>query len=86
MSLPLPESDRRTLASILMDESGELTPETLESAFATLRERRLKLRRAELLAELVTAERKGDAATLARLAGEKMQLDREIQAMQQVGD
>ncbi len=86
MTLSLPETDRRTLASILMEESGELTPETLENAFATLRERRLKLRRSELLAELATAERKGDSATLARLAMEKMQIDRQIQGLQQAGD
>ncbi len=86
MTLPLAASDRRNLATILMGETGELTPETLESAFSTLRERRLKLRRTELLAELMTAERKGDAATLTRLTVEKMALDREIQAMQRAGD
>jgi DNA primase len=82
MSLPLTESDRRTLAAILMDESQELTPETLENAFATLRERRLRHRRSELLLQLAAAERKGDSASLARLTMEKMQLDREIKAME----
>ncbi len=86
MSLPLAEADRRTLATILLQESEELSPEGIENAFATLRERRLKLRRTELLTELVSAERKGDSATLTRLTVEKMQLDRQIQAMQDAGD
>jgi DNA primase len=82
MSLPMSDGDRRTLATILMDEGQELTPETLENAFATQRERRLRSRRSELLMQLTAAERKGDSASLARLTMEKMQLDREIKAME----
>jgi DNA primase len=81
MSLALPENDRRTLATILMNETEELSPEAIESAFASLREKRLKSRRSELLSELLAAERKGDAANLTRLTVEKMQLDRQIQEM-----
>lgn len=83
MSLPLSESDRRTLATILMDELEELTPEGIENAFATLRERRLKQQRSELVIQIAAAERKGDSEALARLTMEKMQLDREIKAMEE---
>jgi DNA primase len=86
MSLTLSEGDRRILATTLMQETEELTPEAIEGAFASLRERRLKSRRDQLLSELVAAERKGDAASLSRLTMEKMQLDRELQEMQNAGD
>ena len=86
MSLNLSEGDRRILATTLMQETEELTPEAIESAFASLRERRLKSRRDQLLSELVAAERKGDAASLSRLTMEKMQLDRQLHEMQNAGD
>ena len=86
MSLPMPEGDRRILATILMQETEELTPEAIESAFASLRERRLRSRRDQLLSELVAAERKGDRGTLSRLTMEKMQLDRQLMEMQNAGD
>lgn len=85
MSLAMSETDRRTLATILMDEIEALTPEALEDAFATLRLKKLKQRRAELLNELVAAERKQDSASMARLTVEKMQLDREIHAAENGG-
>jgi len=86
MTLTLSEGDRRILATTLMQETEELTPEAIEGAFASLRERRLKSRRDQLLSELVAAERKGDAASLSRLTMEKMQLGRELQEMQNAGD
>ena len=82
MSLPLGDSDKRTLATILMDDTEQLTPEGLEGAFATLRVRRMKARQSELVIEIAAAERKGDAATMARLTMGKMQLDREIKALE----
>jgi DNA primase len=86
MSLPIPEGDRRILATILMHETEELTPEAIESAVVSLRERRLRSRRDQLLSELVAAERKGDSATLSRLTMEKMQLDRQLIDLQNAGD
>jgi DNA primase len=82
MTLPMSESDRRTLAKVLMDDAEELTPEGIENAFASLRLRKLKSRRADVLQELVNAERKGDSAAVGRLTMEKMQLDREIRALE----
>ncbi len=81
MALPLAENERRTLATILMDETEQLTPEAIEGAFATLRLRRMKARRGELVIEIASAERKGDAAALGRLTIEKIKLDREIKAL-----
>lgn len=82
MSLPLSEGDRRTLATILMDDTEELTPEAIESAFASLRLKRLKSRRTELLNELVSADRKADSTAVGRLTMEKMQLDRQIKELE----
>ena len=82
MSLAMPEEDRRLLAIILMQENEELTPESIEGAFASLRLRRLKARRGEMLHDLVAAERKGDAAAVTRLTVEKMQIDREIRNLE----
>ena len=82
MSLPMSESERRTLATILMDDTEELTPEAIESAFASLRLRRLKARRAEVLGELVAADRKGDPGAVGQLTVEKMRLDKEIKDLE----
>src|SRR5438045_3377245 len=42
MSMPLEGSDRQLLASVLMDEREELTPELLEEAIRSLRRRVLR--------------------------------------------
>ncbi|ABF43297.1 DNA primase [Candidatus Koribacter versatilis Ellin345] len=81
MTLPLGEGDRRTLATILMGDTETLTPEAMEGAFASLRLRRMKARRSDLVVEITAAERKGDSAALGRLSLEKMQLDREIREL-----
>lgn len=85
MTAPMSDSDRRMLATILMDETEDLTPEAIEDAVADLRLRHLKSRRAELLHELTAAERKSDSAGVARLTMEKMQLDREIREFENAG-
>ncbi len=82
MSLPLDDADRRLLASVLMEEAEDLSPEALEDAFSAIRERQLERQRRELLAELASAERKGDTGAVARLAMEKIRLDRAILALQ----
>ena len=39
MSLPLDDNDRRLVATVLMDDHEELTPELLENAVRSLRKR-----------------------------------------------
>jgi DNA primase len=75
-SLPLSASDHRLLASVLMNESEELTPDLLDGALDALRRRRLEHRQRELRAELAAAERKGDSARLLELLKEKSDVDR----------
>jgi DNA primase len=77
-SLPLAAADHRLLASVLMNEGEELTPELLESAFDALRRRRLEHRQRELGAELATAERKGDNDRLLQLLKEKAEIDKAL--------
>ena len=63
MSLPLEEHARSLLASVLMDEHEELTPELLESSIRSLR-RRVFLRQLEdLQVQLKEAERRQDSAS-----------------------
>jgi DNA primase len=75
-SLPLSASDHRLLASILMNESEDLTPELLDGVLDALRRRRLEHRQRELNAEIAAAERKGDTARLLELLKEKSEIDR----------
>ncbi len=76
MSLPLEEDARRLLATVLMDEHEELTPELLESAIRSLR-RRVFLRQLEdLQVQLKEAERQQDSASAARLLQERVKLRR----------
>jgi DNA primase len=52
MELPKTESDRRLLASILMHEEEQLTPETLEGAVRALRRIHLRRRQEEIQRQL----------------------------------
>ena len=58
MSLPLDDDDRRLLASMLMDEREELTPELLESAIRSLRRRAHAPPADDLQHQLKEAERR----------------------------
>jgi DNA primase len=78
MSLDLEESERTVLASALMREDEELTPELVEGAIEALRRRRLEARQRELLVLLAEAERKGDIAGVGRLMKEKQDVDRAL--------
>ena len=80
MALPLSESDQRTLASILLREEEDLTPELLEGAFAALRRRHLEREQQQLKARILEAERRNDARTLADLVKEKLRVDRALAA------
>jgi DNA primase len=56
MQLPISEGDRRLLASILMKEEEELSPERLEGAVKALRRKRLVRRLQEIDLEIKTAQ------------------------------
>ena len=74
----LPESDQRLLASILLQESDELTQELIESAIEALRRRKLERRKRELSANIAEAERKNDIGLLAALLQEKLAIEKTL--------
>ena len=74
MSLPLDDNDRRRIASILMDDREELTPELLESAIRSLRRRNILRQLDDLQHQLKDAERRNDTASSARLLQERVKL------------
>lgn len=76
MSLPLDDNDRRVIASIVMDDREELTPELLESAIRSLRRRVILRKLDDLQHQLKDAERRQDAALSARLLQERVKLRR----------
>ena len=76
MELPKTEADRRLLASILMDEAEELTPEILEGAVRALRRIHLRRRQEQVQRQL---QRAGlETAELQALLEEKMRLKRAL--------
>ncbi len=80
MSLTLEESARSLLASVLMDEREELTPELLESAIRSLRRRALRRQLDDLQHQLKEAERRQDGASAARLLQERIRIRRTLSA------
>ena len=76
MGLPLDENDRRLVASVLMDDREELTPELLENAVRSLRKRVIMRQLDDLQHQLKDAERRQDAALSARLLQERVKLRR----------
>lgn len=83
MSLPLSDGQRALLASVLMQATEELTPESLESALRSLK-RRHQLRELDQLQRRVRElEAKQDVASNAQLAQERLRLK---QAARAVGD
>jgi uncharacterized membrane protein YccC len=83
MGLPLDENDRRLVASVLMDDREELTPELLENAVRSLRKRVIMRQLDDLQHQLKEAERRRDSAASARLLQERVKLRR---AMGSVGE
>ena len=75
--LPLPEGDRRLLASILMKDDEELTAERLEGAVRALRRIQLRRKLERVQRELQDARGK-DAGQLQALLEEKMRLKRAL--------
>jgi len=83
MALPLEEAERSVLATVLMDEHEELTPELLESALRSLRRRALRRQMDELQHQLKEAERRQDSTSAAKLLQERIRLRK---AMSVVGE
>jgi DNA primase len=77
-SLSLPDSERTLLADILLHDEGEITAELAESAILALRRKKNLRREQELRLRIAEAERRQDTAELARLMGEKQELDRAL--------
>jgi len=80
MSLPLPESDQRTLAAILLREDEPLTLELVEGALAALRRRQLERQQQQVKARILEAERRADGSAVAELVQEKLRIDRALAA------
>ena len=80
MSLPLSESDQRTLAAILLREDEPLTLELVEGALAALRRRQLERERQQVRSRILDAERRNDGHALAELVQEKLRIDRALAA------
>ena len=83
MSLPHSDTDRRLLASVLMDEREELTPELLENSIRSLRLRLLRRQLDDLHHQLKEAERRQDGASAAKLLQERIRLRK---AMSKTGE
>jgi DNA primase len=81
MSLPLEEDARSLLASVLMDEHEDLTPELLESSIRSLRRRVFRRQLEDLQQQLKEAERQQDSALAARLLQERLSLRRAMSTM-----
>ena len=80
MSLPLSDSDRQTLAAILMREDEALTLDLLDGAFVALRRRHLEREQQQVKVRILEAERRNDGPALAELVLEKLRIDRALAA------
>ena len=72
---------RSLLATVLMDEHEELTPELLESSIRSLRRRVFRRQLDDLQHQLKEAERRQDSASAARLLQERLKLRRAMSTM-----
>ncbi len=86
ISMPLEQSDRQLLASVLMDEREELTPELLEEAIRSLRRRVLRRQMEDLQHQLKEAERRQDAGSTARLLQERVKLRHALTSVGEQGN
>ena len=76
ISMTLDDGARSLLATVLMDEHEELTPELLESSIRSLRRRVFRRELENLQQQLKEAERQQDSASAARLLQERLKLRR----------
>jgi DNA primase len=83
MALPLEEADRGLLATILMEEHEELTPELLESAIRSLRRRRGQRELEQLQRRVKELEAKEDVMSRAQLAQEKLRLRQAMRSLEE---
>jgi DNA primase len=74
MSLPLEEDARNLLATVLMDEHEELTPELLESSIRSLRKRHGERDLEQLQRRVKELESRSDLSSKAQLAQERLRL------------
>ena len=74
MSLPLEEDARSLLATVLMDEHEELTPELLESSIRSLRKRHGERDLEQLQRKVKELESRPDVMSKAQLAQERLRL------------
>ncbi len=80
MSLPLEEDARSLLATVLMDEHEELTPELLESAIRSLRKRHGQRDLEQLQRRVRELESRPDVMSKAQLAQERLRLKQAMRA------
>src|SRR4029077_17927092 len=78
LEVPATESDRRLLATILLKEDEELTPETLEAAVRALRRIHLKRRQEQVQRELKKPGAGSDRDRLRELLGELERISRAL--------
>jgi len=78
LEVPATESDRRTLASILLKEEEELTAEVLEAAVRALRRIHLKRRQEQVQQELKRPGLAADKDRLRELLGELERISRAL--------
>jgi DNA primase len=74
MSLPLEENARNLLATVLMDEHEELTPELLDNSIRSLRKRDRARDLEQLQRKIKELESKQDLMSKAQLAQERLRL------------
>ena len=84
MSLPTEDVDRTLLASVLMDEHEELTPELLESAIRSLRKRRRQWDLEQMQHRVKQLESKEDVHSRAQLAQERLRLKQAMRSFQEI--
>ena len=77
MEAPLSDADRRVLASILMKEEEEQTPERLEGAVRALRRMQLRRKLEQVQRELQTSRSK-DPGRMQVLLQEKVRIKRAL--------
>ena len=80
MSLALEEDARSLLATVLMDEHEELTPELLESAIRSLRKRHGERDLEQLQRKVKELESRPDVMSKAQLAQERLRLKQAMRA------
>jgi DNA primase len=85
MSLPLSDRDRALLASLLMQEGEELTPELLESALRSLKQRQERHELEQLQRRVKELEAKEDLASRSQLAQERLRLKQASRSAGEVG-